>query len=168
MSEIAPASRLENIEKSLNVYFQTELITALGLTVIFPRAERVGVLPNQWIELDYFQLSDQTRVSKSSSGRRGARSHFLINANCYEQDDARLDGSATLYTLTAIVDIVRNKLAPNLTVPVLDYEIGGTPLVGGLTAESFTDVTPVPSVPDAGITQVNVSATMSYIAESID
>lgn len=173
MAAVASNSRLDNIERSINVYVQANIEIGLGVKVIYDRAERgnkpiVEPLPVRWVDLQPMPLSAQTIVFRSSTGRRAARTEYLLNINCFEQDDARFEGGATIYTLSTLVDDVRDLFVPDSSIIIRDYNTVGDPAVGALTVVGIPPVTEVPTAADLAVTQVNLSVTFSYVTESID
>ena len=82
---LVAASRLTNIEKSLNTYLNNQLVTIAGFTVIFPRETWPNdTMPGQWIEVNYIPLSEEFPTTRVHVGW-GSNRMLLVNANCFEQ-----------------------------------------------------------------------------------
>ena len=168
MPTLEANTKLENIEKSINAYISTNIQTALSLKVIYQRGAREASLPNHWVEIGLVPLSAQTAYFFASGTTAGALSQFLVNLNIFERDDARKSGAATAYTLSGHVDSISALFAPGSSITIRDYDTSGTPAVGALRSIEIPDRTEIDTPPDSGITQINVSATLLYVAETVD
>jgi hypothetical protein len=144
---------------------QSYFATGMGLTIYYEGSTRLGVLPVQWLEVSLSQLSPQTAVMQAGPDSRGAVVQYLVNVNCFEHDDARKTGSANLYSLSTIVTVVSEFFMPTGSIPIMDFNTSGDPIVGALISQDAPGITSIPTPPDASITQINVSAIMSYVAE---
>lgn len=169
MPTLTPATRLDNIERSLNVYIEANIKVGMGLVVIYPRSQRTQVMPAHWVMVDYQKLAPLSTVWQSGTGIRGALTDHVVVLNIFEKDDDRkAGGGSTVYTLPGLASTISDFFSTNATVSVRDYAAVGTPVVGSLRGIGFPDVLSVPTPIDAGITQLNISARLQYVAESID
>lgn len=121
---------LRNLIGSLNAYIQAELVTAGGLSVLFPEQPPWDTLPIRWVTVDYLPMEQRRETTLIEQGM-GHERRLIVNCNCYEQDQSRLNnsGSGTLYTLGALVDKVRAAFTPLCVIPIRDYTTAGNPIV---------------------------------------
>ena len=169
MPTLAANTFTENIEKSLDVYLDAQLRVANGYTIYLPRMPRIGPLPNQWIEINYVQLSATTSWMRTGTTGHSALMEHLVNMNCFEHDDARKPGGLTIYSLTAVADVAKSLFLPGTSVQIQTFDANGVPtgVVGGLRSVAMPEIQPVTRPSEAGITQLNVSATLQYVASVI-
>lgn len=169
MATISPESLYSNIDQSLDAYFAAHVAGTLSVPVQYQRAPRFATLPDRWVEPVYIPLSQTTDLMVIGN-RYATLAQYLVNANCYELDDRRIDGSgdATAYTLTLLVDAVLALFAYGIGIPIYDYAMAGTPQVGALTVLEKARVIPRArtETEPVGVTMVTISATLTYYDEA--
>ena len=161
MPILEAGSRLDNITKSVNVYVNTNVATALSLTVFYQGQDRLGTLPTRWIEADFLPAAAIDTVMSAPGGGLSTWTECFLNLNCYERIETGL-GTGNIYTLIATVEAVRQKFLVTTGITVRDYNTAGNPVAGALIVWERPSVTEVPIVPDAGIKQINISVPMRY------
>lgn len=161
MPILEAGSRLDNITKSVNVYVNTNVATALSLTVFYQGQDRLGTLPTRWIEADFLPAAAIDTVMSAPGGGLSTWTECFLNLNCYERIETGL-GTGNIYTLIATVEAVRQKFLVTTGITVRDYNTAGNPVAGVLMVWERASVTEVPIVPDAGIKQINISVPMRY------
>lgn len=170
MPTLTAASRGDNHRKSVNAFVRAQIETGLGLRVHYEHAEPFDPLPTRWVDVATIRMSPQEHTVATGNGKSGAVVEFLLNLNFFERNDARRTGAATLYTLSTVVENVRQLLMPPAGIAVHDYDTVGNPQVGVLWAERPPAETSIDTSVnrELGITQVNLSATLKYVDQSID
>jgi hypothetical protein len=164
---LRPGSRLVNIEKSLNAYIHTQLVTGLGLSVRFPRQDLWNTLPVRWVQVDYLPMPTPRPTTRVRVGL-GQDRELLVTANCLEQLPPRTDNSglAGLYTLSVLADQVMDVFGPQAHVPIRDYATLGDPIVSALHFRRVTQM-PVPVPQGLPLEQRNVSVFLGYAEEYV-
>lgn len=160
MATLGAGSRLDNITRSVNVYVNTNIATALGYTVYYAGQDRVGTLPQRWVEADLIPGSGIADVMAAPGGLSTWTEAFL-NLNCYERI-ATGTGATNLYSLISMVETIRQQFLVTTGISVQDYTQGGAGYVGALMVWERPSVVEVPVVPDAGIKQINISVPLRY------
>ena len=164
MPVLRPGSRLTNVGVSLNAY----ILAALpGVVVLVPRKDIPDVLPLRWVELAYLPL-EQRRTTGIVRVGKGHERELLVNCNCCEQVTPRRnnDPSATLYTLSMLVDTLYEAFTPMSYIPIRDYFTVGTPIVSSCHWRSIRQHE-VPAPEGLPIEIRNVSVTLCYEEEYI-
>ena len=168
MTLLAP-SRLTNIERSLNVYLESQLVALYTFVVIFPRETWPNnTMPGQWIEVNYVPLAEEFATTRVHVGW-GTNRMLLLNANCWEQTQEQIGqtgGLAGQYTLTALVDQVMDTLGPRAAIPLRDYATVGNPTVAYFGWRSLR-AQRIGGLEAQGLEQWNVSATLTYPEEHV-
>jgi len=158
MPSLEAGSRLDNITTSVNVYVRQEIANGLGHTVYYQGQERVGDLPERWVEADLIPASAVSEVM-TGSGTLTTWVECLLNLNCYERFGT---GNTNLYTLINMVEDVRSKFLVSTGIPVYDYDTAGKPWVASLMVWGRSDVNEVPVASDTGVKQINISVPLRY------
>lgn len=161
MAILESGSRWDNITKSVNVYVQTHLKTGLGYTVYYAGQDRIGKLPARWVEADLIPGSGIAGIMSAPDGGLSTWVEALLNLNCYEQMETGT-GAPNLYTLVTMVESIRSRFLVGSAIDVKDYGTAGNPWAGALMVWERPEITEVPTVPDAGIKQVNISVPLRY------
>jgi len=171
MPTIAPESRMDNIVKSIYAYVDTNVSMGLGLTVYYQLGEPLDLetKPAQWVEVSVIELGPQGDIQVTGSGRHGYIDEVLTNINGFEKNDARKSGGGgTLYSLwTVMTNIKEIFMPPDAAVPIRDYNTGGNPVLSALVSLAPPVLTGLSPEAELGITQINLSATMRHVAETI-
>lgn len=158
MPSLEAGSRLDNITTSINVYVQQEIATGLGLTVYYQGQDRVGNLPQRWVEADLIPASALGEVM-TGSGTLTTLVQCMLNLNCYERFGT---GNTNLYTLINMVEDIRSKFLVSTAIPVYDYDTAGKPWAASLMVWDRSDVNEVPVAFDTGVKQINISVPLRY------
>lgn len=160
MATLYAGSKLDNITKSVNVYVDAQIATALGYTVYYMGQDRIGTLPQRWVEADLIPGSGIAEVMAAPGGLSTWTEAFL-NLNCYEHI-ATGTGTTNLYALVSMVEAIRQKFLVTTAITVRDYGTAGNPVSGAMMVWERPVVTEVPIVPDSGIKQINISVPFRY------
>ena len=165
---LAP-SRLSNIERSLNVYLDSQLVTLSGYTVLFPRETWPNdTMPGQWMEVSYIPVSEEFPTTRVQVGW-GTSRLLVVNVNCFEQRQEQIGqagGLAHQYTVSSMVDTVQDVLGPRAVMPLRDYATAGFPTVAYFGWRGVSSRR-VPVDITLGLEQWNVSATLAYPEEHL-
>lgn len=161
MPTLEAGSRLDNITKSVNVYVNTNVATALSLTVYYQGQDRLGTLPARWVEADFIPGSGIAGVMSAPGAGLSTWTECFLNLNCYERTESGL-ATTNLYGLISMVESVRQKFLVGTGITIRDYATAGNPVSGALMVWERPEVTEVPIVPDAGIKQINISVPLRY------
>lgn len=173
MAQIGVDSRIDNIERSLTAYIQTQIVTGLSLPMHFPRMEELEVVKNgtasRWGDASYIGLEPASGPMRDIDSYL-MEGRFLCNINLFERDDHRrlaLNGT-TAYSLTTLADNVAQAFAAWTAIPIRNYAAVGTPQVGAMVVLTQPMPITIPTPEDLSVSQMNVSATMRYELEVLD
>ena len=163
MPTLAAESKWANIERSLAAYIAAELVTAAGFTVRFPGEPGIQNPPVRWVEVDYVQIGPVEGIMQTLTGK-GHRSEVVLQLAHFEQIDARWDGSgtATLYSLTEMLDTTRASFAFEAIIPLRDYDTGGNPQVGAFQLYEMPREVGVVTPPELRIEQRTLAVPLRY------
>ena len=162
------ASRLLNVEKSLNAYLFGQLVTIYTMACVFPRETFGDTLPGQWVEISYIPMAEEFATTLVRVGW-GTEPHAVGQRKIFEQRQeqvGQVGGLANQYSLTQAVDTVRDVLGPRAVIPLRDYATSGNPTVAYFGWRSIR-AQRVAVDPALGLEQFNISCTLTYAEESI-
>ena len=154
---LQPEAREGNIERSLTEWIRAKLVTIEGLTVHFSDAP-VDTRSDEWVHVDYL-LGMRRQFGRTIDGARlGNRAHGIINLNLCK----RRQSITNLYALATMRDKVAPYFQTGQTIPLKDYDVGGTPEIGRLLVHETTQGD-VDSGLESGVMVRALSVNLSYI-----
>ena len=149
-----------NIEKSLTAWIRAKLVTIESLSVFFGD-EPIDDRPASWVHVDYL-LDIREEFGRNAAGATHAnRMHSILNINlCQERQTL-----SNIYAMATLRDAVRPYFRRGQTIPILDYDTGGTPEVGRIDVHDVTQADVDTGLESGVITQalsVNISSVETY------
>lgn len=165
MPTLEAASRYDNIEKSVNAFIDTNVATGLSLTVHYAGQTALDTIPSQWAEVSYIYGIPVDDVRRSDSGGLSHWVEDIININVFEKMDSGT-GRVNLYSMTTLLDNIREIFDVGAAIPVYDYNTGGNPQAGALMVWQKPGVQMLPNGlrNDIGIKQANITVYVRHYA----
>ena len=125
---LAPEATLVNLERSLTAWIETHLRGTAGLTVFYgagPVLPRPGTLA-AWVHVDYLWGLRSDYGRQVDRTQLGARTHGVLNLSLCQ----RRTMLATLTDMAALRDRVMGFFEVGQTIPLRNYAVVGTPVIG--------------------------------------
>lgn len=131
---LAPEAKAANLEKSLTAWIEAQLRTAAGLQVFYansPLQER----PNEWVQVDYLWGLRRDFARQVDRTQLGARVHDILNLNLCKKRSS----ITNIYALALLRDAVMPVFQIGQTIPLRNYDVGGTPVIGIIIVDGATE-----------------------------
>jgi len=161
MPTYEPGSRPDNIIKSINNWIATNIATGLGLTIYYEGQGRIGSLLSTWVESFVIPGDYLNEPMLAHTGDRFATlAETYLNLNVFQLIDSGQTGLVGIYALKTTATNIMQLFGPLVVIPVYDYNTVGTPQDGGLQVDNAPIPKTVPTPPDMGVEQINLSVSM--------
>lgn len=163
MPTIQAAARRDNIKKSINAYTLASIGTGLSIPVLLENQERYGILPARWVEATTIFGGQVSRIDHGPNNTIGAWEELYLNLNIFMRAHNGLQPIG-IYDMDTLATNIEQLYDVPIAIPVRDYQVVGTPIVGNLTVREKSKPQKIETAPDSGIQQCNISVLMRYHA----
>lgn len=156
---IDPTAQMENVEASLYKYLYDSLVTAEGLSVVWPgvRADTSGYA--EWVEVRRPAVTRRDYHRQIGGGQEGATARLMLDIACF----VKSPGDADAYQITTLRDKVAYYLSINTKIDLNDYADDSSN-VGTLRVEEIiTDSQIIPSPAEKNVEMWVYSVALSYL-----
>ena len=162
MPTLEAGSKPVNIMKSINAFVDAQIRVGLGLTVYYEGQGRLGSLPSTWVESFIIPGAYVGPLMVAGSNSHSLWNECFLNLNVFQKLDSPNQGLANIYALSDTVTDIKALFGHQTVISVRDYDTSGTPVVDGLRVVEPPIPRPVPTPPDMGVAQMNLSVPLRH------